>query len=82
MTVDPRSKCRITIEVRASLAEEAVRLGVDVQAACQRGLKTAVENAWLEENREAIIASNAYVDAHGLPLARERDLAWSQMDEK
>lgn len=27
---------------------------------------------WAEQNREAIESSNAYVDAHGLPLGEER----------
>lgn len=29
-------------------------------------------DSWLSENREALAGSNAYVEAHGLPLARYR----------
>jgi antitoxin CcdA len=30
------------------------------------------DKCWLEENREAIESSNAYVEVHGLPLAKHR----------
>lgn len=30
------------------------------------------EKRWLEENREALKSSNAYIEAHGLPLAKHR----------
>ena len=30
-------------------------------------------DAWLEENRAALESSDAFVKAHGLPLARYRD---------
>jgi antitoxin CcdA len=30
------------------------------------------EKRWLEENREALESSNAYVEARGLPLAKHR----------
>lgn len=55
---------------------EARELGINISQACERGLAEtlAEERAkrWLEENREAIEASNAYIEKHGLPLARYR----------
>lgn len=33
------------------------------------GTAPASADAWLAENREALESSNAYVEAHGLPLA-------------
>ena len=39
----------------------------------KRGAPTAEEAAaWIEANWEAIEASNAYVEKHGLPLAKYR----------
>ncbi len=44
--------------------------------ACERGLAEQIaelrDKRWLEENRAAIESSNAYVEAHGLPLAKHR----------
>jgi antitoxin CcdA len=51
-------------------------LGINVSRACERGLAEQIaelrDKCWLEENREAIESSNAYVEAHGLPLAKHR----------
>jgi len=35
-------------------------------------LRKAVREAWIEENREAIEAWNAWTDKNGLPLERFR----------
>ena len=55
---------------------EARELGINISQACERGLvETLAEERtkrWLEENREAIESSNAYVEKHGLPLSRYR----------
>lgn len=64
----------VTLDV--SLLEEARTLGVNVSQACEEGLSQQVRAAraaaWLEENRAAIESSNAWVEQHGLPLARHR----------
>jgi antitoxin CcdA len=61
------------VSLDAGLVDDARALGVNVSAACEAGLRaqlrTAREAAWLEENREAIASSNAYVEKYGLPLA-------------
>lgn len=61
------------VSLDAALVDDARALGVNVSAACEAGLrrelKAAREAAWLEENREAIESSNAFVETHGLPLA-------------
>ena len=36
------------------------------ETACEK------EQAWLEENREALESSNEWVEKHGLPLAKYR----------
>jgi antitoxin CcdA len=64
------------VSLVADMVDDAKRLGVNVSEACQKGLAAEVKKAreakWLEENREALESSNAYVEKHGLPLARYR----------
>jgi antitoxin CcdA len=54
------------------LLEEALRLKVDIRGRSEEQLRNAVRQAWIEENREAIESSNAWVEKHGLPLAKYR----------
>lgn len=60
----------------ADLVDEARALSVNVSQACEKGLadqvKQAREAKWLEENRDALEACNAWVARHGLPLAKYR----------
>ncbi len=55
---------------------EARALGIDVEAVCEAALVAAMRaekaRRWLEENREAIEAQNAWVEKHGVPLAKYR----------
>ena len=55
---------------------EARGLGVNLSQAAEAGLRAAVrearEEAWRKQNAEAIAASNAWVEAHGVPLAKHR----------
>jgi antitoxin CcdA len=64
------------VSLPANLIEEARRLNINISQACEQGLEEQVRKtlreAWLEENREAIQASNAWVEKHGLPLAKYR----------
>ena len=52
--------------------DEAVRLKVDIVGRSEDQVRNLVREAWIEENREAIEASNAWVEKHGLPLAKYR----------
>ncbi len=54
------------------LLEEARRLGVDMAGKTEAEIRTAVNEAWIEENREAIEGWNAWVEKNGLPLERYR----------
>lgn len=75
---DPKSTLRraTNVSLRADLTEEARRLEINISQACETGLAAEVKKAreakWIEENWEAIQSSNAYVEKHGLPLARYR----------
>jgi antitoxin CcdA len=59
-------------EIPAKLLDEANRLGVKVSGRSEDQIRQAVRKAWQEENREAIEASNAWVEKHGLPLEKYR----------
>ena len=54
------------------LLDEALRLKVDVSGRSEQQLRQAVRKAWIGENREAMEACNAWVEKHGLPLAKYR----------
>ena len=73
-TAQPKRATNISLP--SELIEEARRLNINVSKACEQGLKQQVARtraeAWLEANREALESSNAYVEKHGLPLARYR----------
>ena len=64
------------VSLDTSLLDEARHLGINVSRACEHGLAEEIAKVraqlWREENREAIASSNAYVEKHGLPLARYR----------
>ena len=72
-----RSPRRATnISLRSDLIDEARKLKINISQACEKGLeqqvRTSLRQAWLEENREAIEACNAWVEKNGLPLAPYR----------
>jgi antitoxin CcdA len=58
------------------LLAEAKALDINISQAAEAGVARAVAERraelWLAENRNALESSNAYVEAHGLPLARYR----------
>jgi antitoxin CcdA len=59
-----------------ALVSEAERLGVDLSQACEQGLRNATARqtapCWQTDNAEALDASNAHAEQHGLPLAGAR----------
>jgi len=64
------------VTLDSGLVAEAKELGVNISRAAAAGLETAVAEArterWLRENRGALHSSNAFVEAHGLPLKNLR----------
>lgn len=64
------------ITLAETLLSEAKALHINISQAAELGVAQAVAEKraelWLLNNREAIESSNAYVDQHGLPLARYR----------
>ena len=59
-----------------TLISEAKALKINVSQACEAGLaaqvKAAREKQWLEENRAAMDAFNAFIEEQGIPLAEYR----------
>lgn len=74
-TTSGRKATNVTIE--ATLLARAKALNINVSQASERGVAAAVaardEENWLKNNQQAIASSNAYVEEHGLPLARFRN---------
>lgn len=64
------------VSLSAALVDEARELGINLSQACEDGLAAASkaerERRWLEENRAAIESNHAYIEKHGMPLARFR----------
>ena len=74
MNALPKKATNLTLD--SSLIEEARALDVNLSRAAEEGLRQAVRQAradrWREENEDALASSNAWVEQHGLPLARYR----------
>ena len=70
MTAPFRKPTNLSLD--AGIVRAARELDINISRACEQGLATEIarerRRRWLEENREAITASNAYVEQHGLPL--------------
>lgn len=75
-TASRRKTTPTNVTLDAELVAEAKALGVSISQASQKGLEQAVKKVrserWLEENREALESSNAWLAANGLPLAKYR----------
>ncbi len=69
-----RKATKVTLPT--ALVAEAKALGVNVSQAVEAGLVAAVaqrrQECWLQLNAAALDSSNAYVNQHGLPLAKHR----------
>ena len=76
-TPDARAARRAAnVSLNVALLDEAKALGINVSRACEHGLAQRIAEErgkqWLTENRDAIAASNDYVERHGVPLGRFR----------
>lgn len=74
----PRSAARraTNVSLPEDLLSEAKALQINISQAAEAGVSQAVarerSERWLAENREAVESSNAFVEKHGLPLAKYR----------
>ncbi len=76
MQPQAQAKKPTNLTLDPSLLNEARALGVNLSQAAEAGLRRAVADAkaeaWKRENAEALASSNAWTDAHGLPLDQYR----------
>ncbi|NYT59587.1 type II toxin-antitoxin system CcdA family antitoxin [Alcaligenaceae bacterium] len=80
MLTASRSRSATKRATNVSLAEdllsEAKALHINISQAAEAGVTQAIarrrSELWLAENQEAIESSNAFVEKHGLPLAKYR----------
>ena len=70
------NKRAANLSVDAALLDEAKSLDLNLSATFETSLREAVRQAkaakWLEQNKAALESSNAWVETHGLPLAKYR----------
>lgn len=61
----------VRLAIRSDLLREAKALNLDVSRAAEAGIEPAIkkakEDAWLAQNKDAIDAHNARIDAQGTP---------------
>ncbi len=64
------------LSLDAQLVADAKAFGLNLSETAERAIAEAVREEkarrWKEENREAIEATNRYIEEHGLPLAEYR----------
>lgn len=75
-TIQNATRRPTNVTLTEALLAEAKALNINVSQAAEAGLARAVAERraerWLAENRGALESSNAFVEAHGLPLGRYR----------
>ncbi|MCZ0962469.1 type II toxin-antitoxin system CcdA family antitoxin [Paracoccus benzoatiresistens] len=71
---EPRKRTNLTLD--PTLLTEARSFGINLSQAAEAGVRRAVAvakaEAWKRENAAALESSNAWADAHGLPLDQYR----------
>jgi antitoxin CcdA len=73
---ETKSRKAANLSIDEVVLADAKALNINVSRAAETGIAEAVRTEknrrWLEENREALESSNAWVEKHGLPLAKHR----------
>jgi antitoxin CcdA len=76
MGIQGSGKKVTNLSLDQALLADARALGVNISQAAEKGVTEAVRKAkgeaWVQENREAIEASNRWVEKNGLPLEKYR----------
>jgi antitoxin CcdA len=66
----------VNLSLDTGVVEAAREAGINLSQTCEAALRDAAkaerERKWIEDNRAAMEASNAWVEKHGLPLAKYR----------
>ena len=70
----PRKAVNLSLD--PDLVADAKDAGINLSQTCEAALTVALkkerEARWIEENWDAIQSTNAWVEKHGLPLAKYR----------
>ena len=70
------AKRATNVSLAEDLLAEAKALHINISQAAEAGVTQAIvrrrSELWLAENQAAIESSNAFVEKHGLPLAKHR----------
>ena len=73
---ETKSRIAANLSIDETVLADAKSLDIDISRAAETGISEAVrtekDHLWLEENREALESSNAWVEKNGLPLAKYR----------
>jgi antitoxin CcdA len=69
---DRRKPTNVSLDT--ALVEAARERGINISRASEAGVRAELERCWREDNAQAVAAYNAYVDEHGLPLSRFRQV--------
>ena len=72
MSFHQGTKKAVNVSLDTRVVEEAKRLGVNISQAAEEGLRAAVREAWVEENRESMEAWGRWAEKNGLPLEKYR----------
>jgi len=79
MKLDPIASGKrkpVNLSLDTGVVEAARAAGINLSQTCEAALRAAAraerERQWKEENKESIEAWNAWVEEHGLPLAKYR----------
>lgn len=72
-----RARKRVAnVSIDADILDAAKAFAVNISQAAERGVAQAVAQKqaeqWLRDNQTALDSSNAFVEKHGLPLAKYR----------
>ena len=77
-SANPRLTTRrpTNLSIDAELLTIAKEVGVNISRSAEVGIQQAVKNKlrerWLQENKEALLSSNAFSEENGLPLEKFR----------
>lgn len=73
---EPAARKAANLSIDAKVLADAKALDINVSRAAETGIVEAVRaeknKRWLEENREALLYFNDWVEENGLPLAKYR----------
>jgi antitoxin CcdA len=72
MGLQGRGKKATNVTLDQAMLEDAKALGVNISKAAEEGVRAAVREAWIAENRESMEAWNKWVEENGLPLEEHR----------